>query len=417
MAIFRKGVKIANQDIRVSVGKKRAQGLLRKAGIIDDGKGLGAHARNADGEVNAIRSVVARGEGFQMPVNFKVEFSQPVGISQQTHDTGSPHSSGGYVGENKGKVQSGTLDWKTHIMNNSSFQLMKARFDAANVSAKSMWKKTKDESKGSVLFPNKNPKAAPETERLVAKMDLYCSKISIPSKSISVAYQKHYGAPFPWPQNVQYGTLTTTFYCDGAMHIKNYFDAWQKLINNDITGNMNYYDEYTSEFNVFARTTMAKGVKETKPAEQSAFAAAVNGAIGKVREATAAFNAATGFDTPRDGKQGANIQPTTVFRESYGAKIFDCFPSEVGQIDFGHDMTDSIATFDVTWAYRKWSPFKMGDVGNRGKINLAIGEFRNEKGGLPFISELPPELSGPLTNAVNQGVVTGPLSKASNLLG
>ena len=47
-----------------------------------------------------------------------------------------------------------------------------------------------------------------------------------------------------------YGTITTTFYCDGTMHIKNYFDAWQKLIYNDLTGNFNFYNEYTSEFDV-----------------------------------------------------------------------------------------------------------------------------------------------------------------------
>ena len=55
------------------------------------------------------------------------------------------------------------------------------------------------------------------------------------------------------------GSITTTFYCDGTMHIKNYFDAWQKLIYNDLTGNLNFYNEYTSEFDVHTRTTMATG--------------------------------------------------------------------------------------------------------------------------------------------------------------
>ena len=59
----------------------------------------------------------------------------------------------------------------------------------------------------------------------------------------------------------------------------------------------------------------------------------------------------------------------------------------------------------------------MGDVGNRSTINLAVGEFRNEKDGFPFLEDLPPELSGPLTGAVNQGIVTGPLSNASNIVG
>ena len=59
----------------------------------------------------------------------------------------------------------------------------------------------------------------------------------------------------------------------------------------------------------------------------------------------------------------------------------------------------------------------MGNVGNRSTINLAIGEFRNEKDGFPFLEDLPEELSGPLSGAMNQGITTGPMSNLSNLLG
>ena len=59
----------------------------------------------------------------------------------------------------------------------------------------------------------------------------------------------------------------------------------------------------------------------------------------------------------------------------------------------------------------------MVNVGNRSTINLAVGEFRNEQDGFPFLEDLPPELSGPLSNAVGQGVNTGPLSNATTLLG
>ena len=59
----------------------------------------------------------------------------------------------------------------------------------------------------------------------------------------------------------------------------------------------------------------------------------------------------------------------------------------------------------------------MGNLGNRSEVNLSVGEMRNEKSGLPFIEDLPQELSGPLTNAVNQGINTSTFSKASNFLG
>ena len=48
---------------------------------------------------------------------------------------------------------------------------------------------------------------------------------------------------------------------------------------------------------------------------------------------------------------------------------------------------------------------------------FSIGDFRNEKDGFPFLEDLPPELSGPLTGALGQAVTTGPLSNLSNLLG
>ena len=88
----------------------------------------------------------------------------------------------------------------------------------------------------------------------------------------------------------------------------------------------------------------------------------------------------------------------------------------MGGISLSHDASNSIASFDVTWQYAKWNPFKMGNVG-RSEINLAIGEFRNEKDGFPFIEDLPPELAGPLTGAIGQGINTGPLSKAAPIFG
>jgi hypothetical protein len=59
----------------------------------------------------------------------------------------------------------------------------------------------------------------------------------------------------------------------------------------------------------------------------------------------------------------------------------------------------------------------MGDISDRSTVSLSVGEFRNEKDGFPFLEDLPPELSGPLTGALGQAVTTGPLSNLSNLLG
>ena len=92
--------------------------------------------------------------------------------------------------------------------------------------------------------------------------------------------------------------------------------------------------------------------------------------------------------------------------DAYGCRIFECWPSTVGQIEFDHGSTDAIGTFDVTWAYKKWVPFGFSGISSRSEVNLSVGEFRMEKNGIPFLEDLPPELSGPLGGAIDQGIST-----------
>ena len=403
MAIFRNGVKIGNKDIRTGLTKERGQGILRKVGILPDDKGRKKFEKDGMGDVQTIRTIVGMGEGFTMPVNFRCSFHQmDMGIDQEVLGRGPGPPGNSYpTGTNNSQVKYGSLDWRTHIMQNSTKNLFLNRYKQANAAAQGMYKQVEGKTK---------------LKRDEQKMNLYCSKVTIPEKQITTSLVRTYGSPHPWPQAIQYGSITTTFYCDATMHIKNYFDAWQKLIYNDLTGNLNFYNEYTSEFDVHTRTTMATGGQtgKAKAEDEGTWAKDISDGI---KDVTKAINDVTGVDNPRDDKQNAFSVPKVDFRDNYGVKIFECFPSGVGSIDLGHDSASNVATFDVTWAYKKWNPFKMGNLGNRSQVNLSIGEFRNEKDGFPFLEDLPPELAGPLTSAVNQGVTTGPMSNLSNLLG
>ena len=85
------------QDIRAHLGKKRAQDLLRKHDILDKAP----VTVRAGGEIDAIRAVIAEGEGFTMPVNFAIEFYPPSGLMTDT-------------------INPGGLDAKSHILNRSN---------------------------------------------------------------------------------------------------------------------------------------------------------------------------------------------------------------------------------------------------------------------------------------------------------
>ena len=425
MALFRKGIKMGKHDFPFSVSKQRGQGILRKLGIIEDDKGRKKYEKDARGEIQMIRTAVAQAEGFTFPVNYQLKFNPPKGIEQPNYDRtkrdgtelpnpqGKGRPNGDWIGGEDSMVRGGGLDWKTHVMNFSDTTGIRMKYREAAKSAATLWNKDEENTKIN--------ERTEETERvgdlrMDTTLNLYCSKVTIPEKSINVTQLKQYGSHFPWPGSVSYGTLSTTFYCDGAMKIKNFFDAWQKLIWNDLTGNFNYFNEYSSEFDIFTRATIASG-GTLKPSSMEKAHPKAEQLSSDLKKGTAWLNKATGVDGPREGDQAKNKRPTVEFRNNYGVRIFQCWPQIVGSIDLGHGNTNSIAEFNVTWAYKKWNPFKMGDVGNRSQINLAVGEFRNEKDGFPFLEDLPGELSGPLTGAVNQGIVTGPLSKASNLFG
>ena len=336
-----------------------------------------------------------------MPVNFKVRFNCPRGIDD-------PNLLEGGLS----KVKPNGLEHKTHKLNRSH-----------SVFGRGSIVEVFNNAKQAASTQYDNGMSVSQARRSDTKLDLYCSKVSIPSKAINIGLYRNYGPAYPYPQSIQYGTLSTTFYCDGAMHIKTFFDAWQKLIYNDMTGNFNYYKEYISEFEVFTRSTVAG--KENTPVsannegkKKNKFQELAADVQGGIKSFTKKFNEVTGVPNPPSDKPSNPIQ-TPSFTETYGVKVFECWPQEVGEIALGHDMTDQIATFDVTWAYTRWNPFKLGDltVPGRGKVNLSVGEFRNEKDGFPFIEDLPPELSGPLTGAINQAVTTSPASRASVLFG
>ena len=364
MAVFRDGVKIGKFDIRTGLSKKRVQDLAKKHGLIDDPNK--SPSLKAFGELDAIRAVMARQEGFMRPNSFHVVFNPPRGI---------PRSG----------IQIGGIEHKLRILNKSAPGQISQGFNSANAPAGGF--------KGA-------------DEMGISKLNIMCSKVTMPEKTFDIGLYRHYGPSFAYPKGIQFGSLTTTFYADGVMEIKNFFDQWQTLIYNTLSGNFNYYNEYTSSFDIFSTTTVGNSVETTKGKKKDPenTAQKISGAIQSASEAVDKF---FGSNDSRLKKDRFNITSSEV--DNYGCRIFDCWPSTVGQIELDHSATDSIGQFDVTWAYSKWVPFGFSGISPRKGINLSIGEFRMEKDGIPFIEDLPPELAGPLSGAIDQGISTAPI--------
>ena len=389
------GLRHRGSDVRAHLGKKRVQDLLRKKEILKPTP----KTPRAGGEIDAIRAVIAQGEGFTMPVNFVVEFSPPSGLKHEF-------------------INPGGLDAQSHILNrNDDVRERGILWSQASEQGNSTWKRRAPPPPPSVDDPSN---IETTTKKSLKKIDIYCSKVAIPDRTIAQGLYRHYGSTFAYPNSAMtYGTLTTTFYCDATMSIKKFFDAWQNLIYNPITGNFNYYNEYTSKFDVFSTSSIAAS---GKAGMASAKGSGLNGWAKKLQEGlqNTAGKIDEFFGSNKSTEGRAKIQgeiPSIEFNRTYGCRIYECWPQVVGGVEFSHDGGGSVATFDVTWAYHKWSPFQMEGVSNRTDIRLAVGEMRNEKDGIPFLEDLPPELAGPIGGAVQQAFNTSPLSKGSNLFG
>ena len=409
----------------ISLGSDRVRGALANIPGFEHLGPSPDFVRPAGGEVDLYRSAVEMANEFQLPVQYKMTFNCPQGISQpipaavergeapnrrdlRTNRSGSlgndpAWTQDGGAGANKGMVQQGGIDWQTHKMNRTTTGVFEDSIKFLyNLAAQASVTQYDPERGG-------DPEKKQETI-----LNLFCSKVSLPEKSINFQSMRHYGTHFAYPQSVSYGTMSTTFYCDASMHIKKFFDAWQKLIFNDITGNFNYYKEYTSEFDIFTRSVVGTG--ESHDAHEPNWFEKGEEAV---RKGTAWVNKWTGNRRgggPKSMSEAKN--PAMKFRNTYGVKVMECWPQIVGSVDLGHASTNSIAEFTVTWAYKKWNTFNLGDIGKRTQINLSNSVLYEKGDGIPFVQDLPQELRGPLTQSADSALAgNSTMTRGASALG
>src|SRR6056300_1174864 len=82
---------------------------------------------------------------------------------------------------------------------------------------------------------------------LQLRMDLFCSNVSIPDKTITDdVNEQYYGPKRAMAKNVQYGDVTLEFYTSVNYEERLFFEAWQNSIIDPISHNVGYYDDYAT---------------------------------------------------------------------------------------------------------------------------------------------------------------------------
>lgn len=130
-----------------------------------------------------------------------------------------------------------------------------------------------------------------------------CEAVSIPTRSLATSPEDIYGPPREIAYRSTFTEMALSFYLDNDMSIKTYFDTWQEIIVDQITGNTNYWDEYTCSINI-------KKLADTSEK----------------------------FDD----------------KITYEINLIEAYPSLVGEVGLGHTQGSEILKLPVTFKYKRW---------------------------------------------------------------
>jgi hypothetical protein len=295
MAILRGGRRIGNYDIRVGLPRDRSLDNVQGDARLRQRQG------NPESTIGRFVANIAQGEGFARPTRYLVRIFIPNKL--KIDNIPSPGDTGG---------------------------------------------------EGGSFTSGINSMGGQEIARNVGMM---CDSVSMPSRNVASEAHQIYGPKREMPYAYTFpGTIDASFYGDKFLRQRAFFETWQKLIFNINTHNLNYYDEYTSEIDIYQ--------------------------LGQ---------STTGAD--RD-------------RITYGVRLYEVYPKTIGSIEYSYG-ADDIVKVPITLAYRYWRNLTLDQIGNAtvGSSFGKVPEIRlsNEFGVFGgILNKLPPELKRVGRDVINQ---------------
>jgi hypothetical protein len=85
---------------------------------------------------------------------------------------------------------------------------------------------------------------------IVKNFEHFCHVTQLPGKTLATAEQRTYGPIEKHPYLSTYNDIDLTFYMDGDLEIKNYFDSWFNYINNTKFNDFEYKKNYCSNITI-----------------------------------------------------------------------------------------------------------------------------------------------------------------------
>jgi hypothetical protein len=292
MAILRGGRRIFGQDIRIGIPRDKTLttgGILKRYGELP-----GKSYSSSETTIGRFAAQMAQGEGFARPTRFLVRIHAP----------------------NKLK-----LDNDRYI----------------------------EASEGAEIPPGRQGVNSLGGQELARNVGMMCRSISMPSRDINTKDYITYGPRRQMPYAYSFeGKVELQIYGDKFLRQRMFFETWQKMIFNLDTHNLNYYDEYTGEVDIF---------------QLGSFSA----------------------ENDRD-------------RVTYAVRLYECYPQTIGTYEYNYGSANEIVNVPITLSFRNWRNLGIDQVNNFtvGKSFSELPEMKPAPGfgGLlgGILNKLPPEL-------------------------
>lgn len=139
-------------------------------------------------------------------------------------------------------------------------------------------------------------------------INLKCHTVSMPMRSLSTMEFKSNSTLFKVPLGTSYDPISLTFYADGNMDSREYFELWQSSVMNFGNNTLNFYNEYVSDVKIYMQN-----------------------------------------------ESGADV---------YGIILFECFPISIGMVDVSYASTNMPLNIQIMLSYKSWVPMSNSNSEN-----------------------------------------------------
>ena len=192
-------------------------------------------------------------------------------------------------------------------------------------------------------------------QNMQLRMDLFCSNVSLPDKTITDdTNETYYGPKRAFAKNVQFNEITLEFYTSINYDERIFFEAWQNSIVDPVSHNVGYYDDYATPCMI-----------TITPLTKTFIAALQN------------FEPTGDTLADRD-KIRQSLGDNSGF-SSYQVEMYEVWPKTIAATPLSYDSQNQIVKTSVTFTYRNHATTAwnfLGKTSTEEYSTLARNEYR-----------------------------------------